>query len=119
MRNCFSPPSPQPPGSMMRFIVDRNPFFLLSAVSMFAGVGVRAGATGSGLLPRRRAQADLAARARAGLPLTGDALRRVVARRRNACPGDDASAPAARSRGRSADVGAAGPALSSAAVLLA
>src|SRR6266699_1904355 len=45
MSNCLSSPdSPRPMrragGPLLRLIVDRNPFFLLSAVSMFAGVRV-------------------------------------------------------------------------------
>src|SRR5258706_2087989 len=36
-----APPTPQRPRpSLMRFIVDRNPFFLISAVCMFAGVRI-------------------------------------------------------------------------------
>src|SRR5437763_12059706 len=34
------PETPAPRPSLMRFIADRNPFFLLSAVSMFAGVRI-------------------------------------------------------------------------------
>jgi hypothetical protein len=45
MSNALAPlpPPPEPPAvrpSLMRFVADRNPFFLLSAVSMFAGVRV-------------------------------------------------------------------------------
>ena len=32
--------APQPRRSLLRFIVDRNPFFLISALCMFAGVRV-------------------------------------------------------------------------------
>ena len=40
MSNTLPMEAPQPRRSLLRFIVDRNPFFLLSALSMFAGVRV-------------------------------------------------------------------------------
>jgi hypothetical protein len=40
MSNTFPMAAPQPRRTLWRFIVDRNPFFLISALCMFAGVRV-------------------------------------------------------------------------------